>query len=74
MPEQNGWEALKGLEHLNRRTRKKLWSSDKMLVHMFAGEREKKELTFLEGVDRRPPPHWLSRPRQLPSANLSSHP
>ncbi|OLP88989.1 hypothetical protein AK812_SmicGene29600 [Symbiodinium microadriaticum] len=41
--------------------RKKLWSSDKMLVHMFAGEREKKELTFLEGVDRRPPPHWLSR-------------
>ncbi|OLQ02545.1 Transposon Ty2-OR2 Gag-Pol polyprotein [Symbiodinium microadriaticum] len=48
-PESNGWEALKGLEHLNRRTRKKLWSSNKWIVHMFAGDREKRDLLYLEG-------------------------
>ncbi|OLP89946.1 hypothetical protein AK812_SmicGene28556 [Symbiodinium microadriaticum] len=48
VPELNGWEALKGLEHLNRRTRKRLWSSDKWLVHLFAGEREKKDWAHLE--------------------------
>ena len=48
IPELNGWEALKGLEHLNRRTRKRLWSSDKWLVHLFAGDREKKDWAHLE--------------------------
>ncbi|CAE7239682.1 unnamed protein product [Symbiodinium sp. CCMP2456] len=48
VPEQNGWEVLKGLQHLNRRTRKRLWSSDKWVVHLFAGEREKRELLHLE--------------------------
>ena len=48
-PELNGWEALKGLEHLNRRARKRLWSSDKWLVHLFAGERKRDEIYHLEG-------------------------
>ncbi|CAE7306950.1 unnamed protein product, partial [Symbiodinium microadriaticum] len=48
VPELNGWEALKSLEHLNRRTRKRLWSSDKWLVHLFAGEKEKKDWAHLE--------------------------
>ncbi|CAE7231186.1 RE1, partial [Symbiodinium sp. CCMP2456] len=48
-PEANGWESLKGLEHLNRRTRKRLWNSDKWLVHLFCGKQEKKDLQYLEG-------------------------
>ena len=36
VPETNGWEILRGLQHLNRRTRKKLWSSDKWVVHLFS--------------------------------------
>ncbi|CAE7696193.1 unnamed protein product [Symbiodinium microadriaticum] len=48
IPDMNGWEVLKGLKHLNRRTRKKLWCSDKWAVHLFAGEREKKEIWHLE--------------------------
>ncbi|CAE7200035.1 GIP, partial [Symbiodinium sp. CCMP2456] len=48
LPEQNGWDVLKGLQHLNRRTRKRLWSSDKWIVHLFAGTREKRELFHLE--------------------------
>ena len=47
-PEANGWKALQGLEHLNRRTRKRLWSSDKWVVHLFAGKRERKDLFHLE--------------------------
>ncbi|CAE7838902.1 RE2 [Symbiodinium sp. CCMP2592] len=47
-PEANGWRALQGLEHLNRRTRKRLWNSDKWLVHLFAGKKEKKDLHHLE--------------------------
>ncbi|CAE7453194.1 TY5A [Symbiodinium sp. CCMP2592] len=47
-PEANGWSALKGLEHLNRRTRKRLWSSDKWLVHLFSGKKERKDLHHLE--------------------------
>ena len=47
-PEANGWTALKGLEHLNRRTRKRLQSSDKWVVHLFAGKKEKKDLFHLE--------------------------
>ncbi|CAE7238296.1 unnamed protein product [Symbiodinium sp. CCMP2592] len=49
VPEANGWEALRGLQHLNRRARKKLWSSKKWLVHLFAGERERQDLRHLEG-------------------------
>ncbi|CAE7254018.1 unnamed protein product [Symbiodinium sp. CCMP2592] len=48
-PEANGWQALKGLEHLNRRTRKRLWSSDQWIVHLFAGKSEKRDLYHLEG-------------------------
>ncbi|CAE7231746.1 RE2 [Symbiodinium sp. CCMP2456] len=48
-PEANGWESLKGLQHLNRRTRKRLWSSDKWLVHLFCGKQERKNLQYLEG-------------------------
>ena len=48
VPELNGWEALKGLQHLNRRTRKRLWSSDRWVVHLFAGERKKDEIYHLE--------------------------
>ena len=48
IPEINGWEALKGLQHLNRRTRKRLWASDKWVVHLFAGERKKDEIYHLE--------------------------
>ncbi|CAE7732746.1 RE2, partial [Symbiodinium sp. CCMP2456] len=48
VPEGNGWEALKGLEHLNRKARKKLWTSTKWAVHKFAGVKEKKEFKYLE--------------------------
>ncbi|CAE7486493.1 GIP [Symbiodinium sp. CCMP2592] len=48
MPEDNGWRALRGLEHLNRRSRKRLWSSDKWVVHLFCGKKEKKDLHHLE--------------------------
>ncbi|CAE7630141.1 unnamed protein product [Symbiodinium sp. CCMP2592] len=48
-PEANGWQALKGLEHLNRRTRKKLWSSNQWVVHLFSGKKEKRDLYHLEG-------------------------
>ena len=49
VPETNGWTVLRGLEHLNRRARKKLWVSNKWLVHLFSGERDKEELRHLEG-------------------------
>ncbi|CAE7218690.1 unnamed protein product [Symbiodinium sp. CCMP2456] len=48
MPEANGWDSLKGLEHLNRRTRKKLWGSNKWVLHLFAGNKEKRDLYHLE--------------------------
>ena len=48
-PEANGWQALRGLEHLNRRSRKRLWSSDQWIVHLFAGKKEKRDLHYLEG-------------------------
>ena len=48
-PETNDWNVLRGLEHLNRRARKTLWSSRKWLVHLYAGERERAELRHLEG-------------------------
>ena len=35
--EDNGWDALRGLTHLNRRTRKRLWGSRQWVVHLFAG-------------------------------------
>ena len=37
VPESNGWDILRGLKHLNRKTRKRLWSSDSWIVHLFAG-------------------------------------
>ncbi|CAE7750140.1 GIP [Symbiodinium sp. CCMP2592] len=49
VPEANGWDVLRGLEHLNRRARKRLWASKKWLVHLFAGERERADLRHLEG-------------------------
>ena len=48
-PEANGWQALRGLEHLNRKTRKRLWSSNQWIVHLFAGKAEKRDLHYLEG-------------------------
>ena len=48
VPCENGWEALKGLRHLNRRTRKRLWSSSQWVLHLFSGKRENKEIMFLE--------------------------
>ena len=54
-PETNGWQALRGLEHLNRRTRKRLWSSNQWVVHLFFWEsRETRSL-----LPRRP---WLHSP------------
>ncbi|CAE7208296.1 GIP [Symbiodinium sp. CCMP2456] len=47
-PISNGWEALKGLKHLNRRTRKKLWSSRNWVLHLYAGKQPNEEIQFLE--------------------------
>ena len=44
----NGWDALKGLVHLNRRTRKRLWESSQWVVHLYAGKRPNEEILFLE--------------------------
>eukprot|EP00439_Symbiodinium_sp_Y106_P071582 s41_g12.t2 len=49
LPEANGWESLRGLEHLNRRMRKRLWSSNNWIVHLYAGKRECRDLHYLEG-------------------------
>ncbi|CAE7762214.1 unnamed protein product [Symbiodinium sp. CCMP2592] len=48
VPETNGWDILRGLEHLNRRARKKLWASNKWLVHLYSGERDRQEFRHLE--------------------------
>ncbi|CAE7310954.1 GIP, partial [Symbiodinium microadriaticum] len=48
VPESNGWDILRGLKHLNRKTRKKLWSSDSWIVHLFAGDRPKKDMYHME--------------------------
>ena len=47
-PCSNGWEALKGLQHLNRRRRKALWSSRQWVVHLYSGKQENPEIMFLE--------------------------
>ncbi|CAE7228639.1 RE1, partial [Symbiodinium sp. CCMP2456] len=47
-PISNGWDALRGLQHLNRRTRKKLWASKNWVVHLFAGKKQNEEVMFLE--------------------------
>ena len=47
-PISNGWDALKGLRHLNRRTRKKLWSSHQWVVHLYSGKAPNEEVMFLE--------------------------
>ena len=44
----NGWDALKGLVHLNRRTRKRLWESSQWVLHLYAGKRPNDEILFLE--------------------------
>ena len=49
VPESNGWDILRGLKHLNRKARKRLWSSKSWVVHLFAGDRKKPELYHLEG-------------------------
>ncbi|CAE7358608.1 unnamed protein product, partial [Symbiodinium sp. KB8] len=48
VPETNGWNVLNGLKHLNRKSRKRLWSSRSWMVHLFAGDRKKPELYHLE--------------------------
>ena len=48
VPETNGWDILRGLKHLNRKARKRLWSSKSWVVHLFAGDRKKQELYHLE--------------------------
>ena len=47
-PISNGWDALKGLRHLNRRTRKKLWTSHHWVVHLYSGKAPNEEVMFLE--------------------------
>ena len=47
-PISNGWDALKRLQSLNRRTRKRLWSSKQWVVHLFAGKAQNEEVMFLE--------------------------
>ncbi|CAE7233632.1 GIP, partial [Symbiodinium sp. CCMP2456] len=47
-PIDNGWDALKGLQHLNRRTRRRLWQSKNWVVHLFAGKKPNDEVMFLE--------------------------
>eukprot|EP00439_Symbiodinium_sp_Y106_P021104 s4642_g2.t1 len=43
-----GTEALKGLQHLNRRRRKTLWSSRQWVVHLYAGKRESAEIMLFD--------------------------
>ena len=47
-PEGNGWDALRGLTHLNRRTRKRLHESERWIVHLFAGKQPREEYKYLE--------------------------
>ncbi|CAE7671933.1 GIP, partial [Symbiodinium sp. CCMP2456] len=47
-PISNGWDALRGLQHLNRKTRKKLWSSKQWVAHLYAGKTPNEEVMFLE--------------------------
>ena len=46
--EDNGWDALRGLVHLNRRTRKRFWGSKQWVVHLFAGKKPNESIHFLE--------------------------
>ncbi|CAE7421078.1 Eef1g [Symbiodinium sp. CCMP2592] len=48
VPCSNGWDALKGLKHLNRRTRRRLWSSNQWVLHLYAGKTVNQEILFLE--------------------------
>ncbi|CAE7307947.1 RE1, partial [Symbiodinium microadriaticum] len=48
VPFTNGWDALKGLVHLNRKARKRLWESSQWVVHLYAGKRPNEEILFLE--------------------------
>ena len=48
VPITSGWDALKGLKHLNRRTRKTLWGSSQWVLHLYAGKRPNEEIKFLE--------------------------
>ena len=47
-PISNGWDAMKGLKHLNRRTRKRFWSSRNWVVHLYAGKKVNEQVMFLE--------------------------
>ena len=47
-PISNGWDALKGLRHLNRRTRRRLWTSKNWVLHLFSGKQPNEEIVFLE--------------------------
>ncbi|CAE7228630.1 RE1, partial [Symbiodinium sp. CCMP2456] len=47
-PISNGWDALRGLQHLSRRRRKKLWSSRHWVVHLYSGRTPNEEVMFLE--------------------------
>ena len=53
VPERNGWDILRGLKHLNRKTRKRLWSSSSWIVHLFAGEPHGKSWARGFGVGHR---------------------
>ncbi|CAE7229842.1 RE1, partial [Symbiodinium sp. CCMP2456] len=48
VPISNGWDALKGFSHLNRRKRKRLWESSQWVVHLYSGKHPNNELMFLE--------------------------
>ncbi|CAE7233153.1 RE1 [Symbiodinium natans] len=49
---ESGWQILKKLTFLNRRQRRRLWSSKSWVVHLFAGKTKKEAFSWLNDGDR----------------------
>ena len=49
---EDGWEILKKLTFLNRRQRRRLWTSRSWVVHLFAGKKKKDVFSWLNDGDR----------------------